>query len=226
MTYFDCTARLGATWDFEVWTYDSDNSTRMKLGLAFCARWLKWTIFNSERMELPIGQRWCCSVGSPCIAEAIHWSQPLHKVEKLLSWKFGVSAFCFCKVILKTSSVTKRLQCLCCQPTIHHRFVDTLPRYDLFWWPRLVPEKISFCLQHSGTKYQYFIWAKRSTAGRVVMAHSTCSNYGASFAAATCCTRVCTPQQQVPQHFDCSWANGSLYAKPVARISFISYDAD
>ena len=32
------TARLGAKRDFEVWTYDSDNSTRIKLGLAFYAR--------------------------------------------------------------------------------------------------------------------------------------------------------------------------------------------
>ena len=31
-------ARLGAKQDFEVWTYDSDNSTRIKLGLAFYAR--------------------------------------------------------------------------------------------------------------------------------------------------------------------------------------------
>ena len=32
------TARLGAKRDFEVWTYDSDNSTSIKLGLAFYAR--------------------------------------------------------------------------------------------------------------------------------------------------------------------------------------------
>ena len=99
-----------------------------------------WSNFNYERMELPIRQRWFCSVGSPCIAEAIHLSQPSHTVEKWLFCKFGVSAFCLCKVILKTSSVTKRLQCLCCQPTIYHQFVDILPKYDLlFWW--LVPEK-------------------------------------------------------------------------------------
>ena len=129
-----------------------------------------WSNFNYERMELPIRQRWFCSVGSPCIAEAIHLSQPSHTVEKWLFCKFGVSAFCLCKVILKTSSVTKRLQCLCCQPTIYRRFVDILPRYDLFWW--LVPEKIAFCLQRSGTKYRCFIWAKRSTARRAVMVHS------------------------------------------------------
>ena len=102
---------------------------------------LKWSDFNSERMELQILQRWFCSVASPCIAEAIHWNQPWHKVEKLLIWKFGVSAFCLCKVILKTSSVTKLLQCLCCQLTIYHWFVDILLRYDLFWWLVLVPKK-------------------------------------------------------------------------------------
>ena len=116
---------------------------------------LKWSNFNSERIELPIWQRWLCSVASPCIAEAIHWSQPSHKVEKLLFWKSGVSTFFLCKVILKTSSVTKRLQRLCCQPTIFRLFVDILPRYDLFWW--LLPEKIAFCLQLSGSKYRYFI---------------------------------------------------------------------
>ena len=116
---------------------------------------LKWSDFNSERMELQILQRWFCSVASPCIAEAIHWSQPAHKVEKMLFWKSGVSTFCLCKVILKTSSVTKRLQLLCCQQTIYRLFVDILPRYDLFWW--LVPEKIAFCLQLSGSKYRYFI---------------------------------------------------------------------
>ena len=36
----------------------------------------------------------------------------------------------------------------------------------------LVPEKIAFCLQRSGTKYRCFIWAKRSTAQRAVMVHS------------------------------------------------------
>ena len=40
-----CTARLGANRDFEVWTYDSDNSTCIQLGLAFYARWLKMIKF-------------------------------------------------------------------------------------------------------------------------------------------------------------------------------------
>ena len=58
----------------------------------------------------------------------------------------------------------------CWKPTMYQLFVDTLSRYDLFWW--LAPEKIAFCLQHSGTKYRYFIWAKRSTALCAVMVHS------------------------------------------------------
>ena len=134
---------------------------------------LKWSNFNSERMALPIWQRWFCTVGSPCIAEAIHWSLPYHKVEKLLFWKFGFSAFCLCKVILITSSVTKLLQCLCCQPTVHCLFVNILLRYDLFWW--LVPEKIGFCFSFLGQKYWYFIWANLSTARRAVMVQSACS---------------------------------------------------
>ena len=34
------TARLGAKWDFEVWTYDSNNSLCTKLGLVFYVRLL------------------------------------------------------------------------------------------------------------------------------------------------------------------------------------------
>ena len=60
--------------------------------------------------------------------------------------------------------------CLWSQLTIYRWFVDILPRYDLFVW--LVPEKIAFCLQLSGSKYRYFIWAKRRTARRSVMVHS------------------------------------------------------
>ena len=114
-------------------------------------------------------QRWFCSVTSPCIFEAIHWSHPSHRAETELLWKFGVSTCSICKVILKFSSVTLLLQCPCWKPTTYHRFVDILSRYALFWW--LVPEKIAFCLQHSETKYRYFIWAKRSTARRAAMVH-------------------------------------------------------
>ena len=38
--------------------------------------------------------------------------------------------------------------------------------FDGLYW------KIAFSLQCSGTKYRYFIWAKRSTARRAVMVHS------------------------------------------------------
>ena len=85
---------------------------------------LKWSKFNSERMELLIWQRWFCHVNSLCIAEAIHWSQPSHSrtIDILKIWS---QCLLF---VLETSSVTKRLQCLCCQPTIYHRFVDILMR--------------------------------------------------------------------------------------------------
>ena len=112
-------------------------------------------------MQLLIWQRLFWSVGS-------HVS--LHTVEKLLFWKFGVGAFFLCKVTSKTFSVTKQLQCLCCLQTIYHQFVYILPSYDLLWW--LVPEKIAFCLQCSGTKYLNFIGAKQSTPWLVVMVHS------------------------------------------------------
>ena len=64
------------------------------------------------------------------------------------------------------------MQCPWCKQTKHHLFVYILSWYDLFWWH--VPEKIAFWLglQHSGTKYLYFIWANRSTALLTVMVHS------------------------------------------------------
>ena len=55
-------------------------------------------------------------------------------------------------------------------PVCRYVIIIIWSRYDLFWL--LVPEKIAFCLQRSGTKYRYFIWAKRSTARRAVMVHS------------------------------------------------------
>ena len=126
---------------------------------------LRCILFPSVYLQL-----WFCSVISTCIFEAILWSHPSHRAETELLWNFGVSTCSICKVILKFSSVTLRLQCPCWKPTTYHRFVDILSRYALLWW--LVPEKIAFCLQHSGTKYRYFIWAKRSTAYCAAMVHS------------------------------------------------------
>ena len=83
---YSFTAWLGTKRDFKVWTYNLDN-----WDWCFMHIDLKWSDCNSERMELPIWQRWFCSVGSPCITEATNWSQPLHTVEKLLFWKFGGS---------------------------------------------------------------------------------------------------------------------------------------
>ena len=112
---------------------------------------------------------------APASFEVIHWSHPLHRAEIELLWKFGVSTCSIGKDILIFSSVTLRLQCPCWKPItwIYHKFVDILSRYALFWW--LVPEKIVFCLQCSGTKYRYFIWAKRSTALRLAMVYSACN---------------------------------------------------
>ena len=42
-----------------------------------------------EKCNGPFLQWWFCSVKSPCIIEAIHWSHPLHRAE--IEWKFGVS---------------------------------------------------------------------------------------------------------------------------------------
>ena len=78
-------------------------------------------------------QLWFCSVRSPCITEAIHWSHPLHRAETDLLWKFGVSTCRSGKIILKFSSVTL-LQCPCWKLTIYHVFVNILSRYALFWW--------------------------------------------------------------------------------------------
>ena len=90
-------------------------------------------------------QRWFCSVRSPCIIEAIHWSHPLHRAEIALLWKIGVRTCSIGRDIFIFSSVTLRLQCPCWKPTTCHRLVDILSRYDLFWWR--VPKKIAFCLQ-------------------------------------------------------------------------------
>ena len=111
---------------------------------------------------------WFCSVTSPCITETMSWSHPSHRAEIELLWNFGVrlSTCSICKVILNFSSVSLQLQFPCWKPTVYHRFVDTLSRYDLFWW--LVPEKIAFSLQRSGTKYRCFIWAKRSHSARSI----------------------------------------------------------
>ena len=156
-------------------------------------------------MELPIWQRSSCSFGSPCIAEAIHWSQPSHRIQKWIFWKFGVCAFfSICKSYLDFSSVTnlKLLQCPCCQPTTYHWFVDILSRYDLFWW--FVPEKC--------------IWAKRpwSTALRAVMVHSVLSiALAALISFIGCCATKCKRENKL-----LSWINCSIEISPSMRWFF------
>ena len=89
---------------------------------------LKWSNFNfsySGKMELPIWHRQFCSVGSPYIAEVIHWSHPSHRVEKWLSLKFGVDAFFMCRVILKISQL---LSC-CSASAANWQNVTCLSRY-------------------------------------------------------------------------------------------------
>ena len=247
-------------------------------------------------MEWPILQRWFCSVRRPCINAAMHWSHPSHRAETglLVTVKFYCASTC--KVILKLSFVTERLQCPWCKPTISHRFIDILSRYDLFWW--LLLEKIAFCSQHSRTKYRYFIWAKQSIARRAVMVHSarsiapllalfdvaltslrekpswidwtieifplthwgllgrfparrlrfrvshratccvrwsltsyrpvvhTCSHFGARVRRRHMPRETARAPPQVPQHFDGARANRSLFAPPVALISFKSHGTD
>ena len=50
--------------------------------------------------------------------------------------------------------------------------VEIWPGRDMTCFDGFVLEKIAFCLKRSGTKYRYFIWAKRSTAWRAAMVHS------------------------------------------------------
>ena len=64
-------------------------------------------------------QMWFCNVTSPCMTEAMHWSQCWHKTETELLWNFGnfgVSTCSICKIILKFSSVTLWLfkRCVLC----------------------------------------------------------------------------------------------------------------
>ena len=89
-----------------------------------------------------------------------------------------MSTCSICNVILKFSSVTERLQCPCCKPSHLTDNISPVCRYIIEICPVLmacasiVHEKIAFCLQRSGTKYRYFIWAKRSTARHPAMVRS------------------------------------------------------
>ena len=48
------------------------------------------------------------------------------KLELVATW-----CLLYVQSYLEISSITRRLQCQCYKPTIYHRFVDILPRYDL-----------------------------------------------------------------------------------------------
>ena len=45
---------------------------------------------NSGKMQWPILQQWFCSVTSPCIFEAIHWSLPSHRAPWHMAWSWIV----------------------------------------------------------------------------------------------------------------------------------------
>ena len=74
---------------------DSDTSTLINCFIRVDLKRSNFDFSDSEKMELPIWQRWFCSVSSPCpcIAEELHWIHPSHRVEKWLFWLFGVCAF-------------------------------------------------------------------------------------------------------------------------------------
>ena len=102
----------------------------------------------------------------------LHWSHPSQRTETELLWNFGVCATVFAKLSWNFH-LSLRLQCPCWKPTIYHRFFDILWRYDLFWW--LIPGKIAFSLQCSGTKYLYFICAKWCRQHRALLSIISCS---------------------------------------------------
>ena len=80
-------------------------------------------------MELSIWERWFCSVGSPCITEAIPWSKPSHRAEKWLFWKFGVGACYMCKVVLKFPPS----QSGCSASAANRQHITGLSIYDRLW---------------------------------------------------------------------------------------------
>ena len=121
-------------------------------------------------MEWLILQLWFCSVGSPpaslqlCIEVIIHIELKQGYCE-ILSPNLQFLQSYLEIFICHLASAVPLLESDNISPVCRY-----IMRYDLFWW--LVPEKIGFCLQYSRTKYQYFIWAKRSIARRAVMVHS------------------------------------------------------
>ena len=131
---------------------------------------LDFNFTKSGKMQWPILQQWFCSVRSPYITAAIHGSHPSHRAETELLWNFGVNSCSICKVLLKFSFVTSRLQCPCWKLTIYRRFVHILSRYDLFWW--LVPEKNRVLLAAFWDKISIFHLGQKEHSQRAVMVQS------------------------------------------------------
>ena len=76
------TALLGTERDFEVWTYNSNNSTQIKCSRQFLSKigpiLISWILAKCNGWFLEL---WFCSVRSTCIPEAMHWSHPSHRAE-------------------------------------------------------------------------------------------------------------------------------------------------
>ena len=92
-------ALLGAKCHYQVYTFDSDNQIRLNHLIWVDLKWSNFSFSDSGKMQVQFGKRWFCSVGSPCIIEATHWSHPSHIVEKWL--------FCFGKFWLEPSLLAK-----------------------------------------------------------------------------------------------------------------------
>ena len=119
---------------------------------------------KSGKMELPILQRWFCSVRSPCVTEAMHWSHRSHRAAEFL-WNFGVSTCSICKFILN--------HLVAAVPLVETNNISPVCPYIVEIWPVLIActWKIRVLLaafwDNCPTTYRHYIWAKRSS----VMVH-------------------------------------------------------
>ena len=290
---FDLTARLGAKRDFEVCTYDSGNSTRIKLVLVFYAHWLEMIQFNFWENGIANLTEMILQCGQPCISEAIHWSQPSHTVEKLLFWKLRSQCLLSVKSYLEKLDLSL---CCCSACAANRQYITCLPIYfrdltcfdGLYLKNRVLGQNIDSKFHLGQTKHHsvlsdcplcsphitlllasfdvvlpseskkpswinwtieispsmcwfLFCWFP-ACMSRFRASHG--ANYCGSCAHAVqhCMWRlwraqkwehVCTTGQydvkdrcKVPQHFDGSLANESLFAMPGDLISFTSYGAD
>ena len=97
----------------------------------------------------------------------MHWSHPWYWADTVKFWSQYLQYLqSYLKIFIShlASAV----------PLLETNNISLVCRYIIEIWHVLwiVPEKIAFLLQRSGTKNRYFIWAKRSTPWRAVMVHS------------------------------------------------------